>query len=94
MSLKEKVVAIAHSCGVNTQDHGDLSKVLRTFGDELRSGRLRHELGQSDLPVLCMHALNETDAEVQIEAIRVIANLCIDHSAFFSLIYQMKTGSQ
>jgi len=56
--------------------------MLRSFGDELRSGRLRHELGQSDLPVLCTQALYQADTELHIEAIRVLANLCIDHSEF------------
>jgi len=82
MTLKDRVITIADSHGVSISDHGDLSNILRTFGNELRSGRLRHELGQSDLPFLCTQALNQANAELHIEAMRVIANLCIDHSKF------------
>lgn len=79
MTLKDRVITIADSHGVSISD---LSNILRTFGNELRSGRLRHELGQSDLPFLCTQALNQANAELHIEAMRVIANLCIDHSKF------------
>lgn len=83
MTLKDKAIAIAVAHGISISEHDTLASVLREFGDELRSSRLRHELGQSDLPALCTQALKETGAEIHMEAMRAIANLCIDNSTLF-----------
>ena len=56
--------------------------LLRIMGDELRSCRLRNELGQSNLPTLLVRILQEASMPERIEALRVIANLCIDHGVY------------
>ncbi|WFC94150.1 hypothetical protein MBRA1_000782 [Malassezia brasiliensis] len=72
----EAVAHIAQTYGVNSHDTS-LASTLSALGDALRSGQLRNALGESDLPALCIKSL--TDRQASSAALRVLANLCIDH---------------
>lgn len=67
---------IASVHGVQATDES-LSATLSAFGDALRSGDLRNALGESELPAICVEAL--ADPHTATPALRVLANLCIDH---------------
>lgn len=72
----EAVTHIAQTYGVRSHD-ASLASTLSALGDALRSGQLRNALGESDLPALCIKSL--TDRQASSAALRVLANLCIDH---------------
>lgn len=74
----EEVTRIAETYGVRSRD-ASLASTLSALGDALRSGQLRNALGESDLPALCLSSL--TDRQASSAALRVLANLCIDHGA-------------
>lgn len=67
----------------------DVSRRLKPFGDVLRHERLRTDLGNTSLAEDCVGLLTESTrryqsdsialSEAQIEMMRILANLCIDH---------------
>lgn len=74
-SSLERAEAVAREYGVATAC--PLGSQLATFADALREGGLRTELGSSDLAPLCVEAVGDPAACTA--ALRVVANLCIDH---------------
>ncbi|PWN32811.1 ARM repeat-containing protein [Meira miltonrushii] len=67
----------------------DVSRRLKPFGDILRHERLRTDLGNTSLAEDCVGLLTESTrryksdsialSEAQVEMMRILANLCIDH---------------
>lgn len=90
-ALREQVTALARKHSIQINDSSSLESILRGMGDELRSGRLRDELGASNLPTLLLEVIKEASLAERMEALRVIANLCIDHCAYFFTKTQAKT---
>ncbi|PKI83274.1 hypothetical protein MVES1_003103 [Malassezia vespertilionis] len=77
-----EIRAIANRYEIHIPGEGNVALVLRSIGDELRSDRLRSELGATDLPQLCGTLLDDkTPASERTEALRVLANLCICDSS-------------
>ena len=74
------LATVAHKFDITVEDTHSLELVLRAMGDELRSARLRKELVRSPLPALLLQILQKANLTERIEALRVIANLCIDNS--------------
>lgn len=80
--LVAELAKIACEYHVGVSEKASMEILLRIMGDELRSCRLRNELGQSNLPTLLVRILQEASMPERIEALRVIANLCIDHGVY------------
>ena len=80
--LVAELAKIASEYHVGVSKETSIEILLRTMGDELRSCRLRNELGQSNLPTLLVRILQEASMPERIEALRVMANLCIDHGVY------------
>lgn len=76
MAGASELVALAQEYGVHAREASRVA-ALDAIADELRSSRLRTELGKTQLASLCVEAL--TDDATSTAALRVLANLCIDH---------------
>ncbi|UZJ55245.1 hypothetical protein CBS101457_004565 [Exobasidium rhododendri] len=80
----------------------DVARRLKPFGDTLRHDRLRTTLGQTTLSDACIDLLKYSSRrgyecaalhEAQIELLRTLANLCIDHDDNRTVLLQ-KGGPQ
>ena len=76
--LVAELAKIACEYHIGVSEKASMEILLRIMGDELRSCRLRNELGQSNLPTLLVRILQEDSIPESIESIRVIDNICID----------------
>ena len=88
--LVAELAKIASEYRVGVSKEASIEILLRTMGDELRSCRLRNELGQSNLPTLLVRILQEASMPERMEALRVMANLCIDHGVYLIMLIRRR----
>lgn len=77
--IVDEIRQIAAHYSISYEESDEIHTILHNIGDELRSERLRNELGQTNLPQLCLRILHESSIANRLEALRILANLCVDH---------------
>lgn len=82
---RHRVAEALTTLQVKTEQNDTLRDLFDKVANELRSPRLRTELGQSALPGSVVAALQMSDLLLQGAALRVLGNLCIDHGTLLFL---------